>query len=151
MIITGSTRIMKLTKGKCHKANVITSHVIHKLITIEDEIHSIKSWIFPHGNKDEKKENVMKYSATSQFDSIKLLLSLTTFYSMRLGVVDIGGAYMQIGPIKSDIFVRPPRNWMNKQKGDHLQFYQVTLCSERSWSKMGYSHGILADKHHGLQ
>lgn len=98
-------------------ANVITSHVIYKVKTDEQGKHTMKARICPHGNKDTMKDDIRKDSATAQYDAIRLLLSLTTFLSFRLGAADISGAYMQSGPIKRDIYVRPPREWAPKSRG----------------------------------
>lgn len=70
----------------------------------------MKARIFPQGNKEKMKDNVRTYSTTAQFDSIRLLLAIVTSLK-HLGVLDIIGAYMQIGPINWDMFVSPPREW----------------------------------------
>lgn len=54
------------------------------------------------------KDDVREDSATAQFDIICLLLAINTFLPMRLGDVEVSGAYMQSGLIKRDIYVRPP-------------------------------------------
>lgn len=41
------------------------------------------------------KDEAWKDSATAQFDAIRLLLAMATFLPVRLGVREIGGAYMQ--------------------------------------------------------
>lgn len=90
-------------------ANLITSHVIYKFKTTEGGEHSMKARIFPHENKGKLKYEERKDSATAQVDATRLLPAMLTFLPMRLGVVNISGAYMQSGPINRDIFVRPPR------------------------------------------
>lgn len=98
-------------------ANVISSHVVYKIKTEETGEHRLKARICPHGNKDHMKDYVRKDSATAQFNIIRLMLTMTTFFTMRMGVVDISGAYMQSGPIKREIYVRPPREWEGTQRG----------------------------------
>lgn len=92
-------------------ANVINSHVIYKLKMGETGTMRMKARICPHGNRDDQKDQIRKDSATAQFDVIRLLLAIVTLLPMRLGVLDISGAYMQSGPIKRDLYVRPPREW----------------------------------------
>lgn len=46
------------------------------------------------------RNSVRKDSATAQFDVIRMILTIVTFLPVRLGLVDISGAYMQSGPIK---------------------------------------------------
>lgn len=63
------------------------------------------------------KDDVRKDSVTAQFDVIRLMLTLVTFMSLRLGLVDISGAYMQSGPIRRQIYVRSPRAWEHTARG----------------------------------
>jgi len=92
-------------------ANVITSHVIYKVKTDENDQRKLKARIVPHGNKDLEKDDIRSDSSTAQFAVIRLLLFLTVFLGFRLGTVDVKGAYLQSGPITRDIYVRPPREW----------------------------------------
>lgn len=69
---------------------------------------NLKARICPHGNRDVEKDYVRKDSATAQYDVILLILAIVTFLPFRLGLVDIKGAYLQSGPIRRDIYVRPP-------------------------------------------
>lgn len=100
-----------ITKG----SNVICSHVVYKIKTDEDGQHKMKARICPHGNRDDLKDDIRKDSATAQFHVIRLLLSIAATLGMRLGVVDISGAYMQSGPIKRQLYVRPPREWVTQR------------------------------------
>lgn len=93
------------------KANLITSHVVYKVKTDEKSERTMKARIVPHGNRDKEKDDIRKDSATVQLDIIRLLLSLTTFMGFRLAAIDITGAYLQIGPINRNIYVRPPKEW----------------------------------------
>lgn len=101
-----------------HKgANIISSHVVYKIKTDEAGRHRLKARICPHGNKDAMKDEIRKDSATAQFNVIRLMLAMATFFPMRLGVIDISGAYMQSGPIKREMYVRPPREWDGTARG----------------------------------
>ena len=68
----------------------------------------MKARLCPHSNHDSGKDSVRKDSATAQFDVIRLMLSIATLLSFDIGLIDINGAYLQSGPIKRDIYVRPP-------------------------------------------
>lgn len=98
-------------------ANIISSHVGYKIKKEEDGKLRLKARICPHGNRDAMKDGIRKDSATAQFDVIRLMLSLATILSFNLGVVDVSGAYMQSGPIKRNIYVRPPREWDGTPRG----------------------------------
>lgn len=64
-----------------------------------------------HANRDSEKKDIRKDSSTVQFDFIRLLLAVSTLLGMRLVMAEIKGAYLQSGPIKREIFARPPREW----------------------------------------
>lgn len=96
-------------------ANIIGSHVVYKVKTSEQGEHRMKARICPHGNHDDQKNDIRKDSATAQFDIIRFMLALVTFLPMELGAVDISGAYMQSGPIRRDLYVRPPREWGHRR------------------------------------
>ena len=93
------------------RANVITSHVVYKLKTDETGNRELKARIVPHGTYDTERNEICKEASTAQRFVIRLLLSLVTFLGFRLGIIDIKGAYLQSGPIKRAIYVRPPREW----------------------------------------
>lgn len=71
----------------------------------------LKARIVPHGNRDDEKDDVRKDSSAAQFFAIRLVLYISTLLGFRLGMADIKGAYLQSGPIKRTIYVRPPREW----------------------------------------
>lgn len=58
-----------------------------------------------------------KESSTTQFDVVRIVLSLVTFTEFRVGIVDIKGAYLQSGPIYRKIYVRSPRLWSGARRG----------------------------------
>lgn len=91
--------------------NVINSHVVYKLKTEEDGNRKMKARIVPHGNRDNEKDEIRKDSSNASLFVVRLLLSLVTFLQFRIGTADIKGAFLQSGPIKRDIYVRPPREW----------------------------------------
>lgn len=104
-------------------ANVITSHVVYKIKTAETGEMKLKARIVPHGNRDKDKEDIRKDSSTAQFNCIRLLLSIAAIFNFRLALADIKAAYLQSGPIKRDIYVRPPREWT----GDRSLLWKLTL------------------------
>lgn len=95
------------------EGNVITSYVVYKLKCDKRGQRIRKARIVPHGNHDDGKKFIRKDSATAQLNIIRLLPSLTMFLDFRLGMADIKGAYLQSGPVKRDIFVRPPSEWIS--------------------------------------
>lgn len=119
-------------------ANVITSHVVYKVKTQEDGSRSLKARIVPHGNRDDEKNDIRKDSSTAQLSTIRLLLSLVTFLGFRLTTADIKGAYLQSGPVKRDIYVRPPREW----RGPRMTLWKLLkrpygiVEAGRQWQKM---------------
>lgn len=47
--------------------------------------------IFPHGNRDNLKDEIRKVSSTAQFYLIRLKLAMVTFLPLRLGLIYISG------------------------------------------------------------
>lgn len=76
----------------------------------------LKARIAPHGNHESDKEDIGKDSSTSQLFVIRLLMSLVPFLGFKIGMADIKGAYLQSGPIRRVLYVRPPREW-NEPRG----------------------------------
>ena len=124
-----------------HDANIITSHVVYKIKTAEDGTRTLKSRIVPHGNRDDDKDSIRKDSATAQLNIIRLLLSLVTFLGFRLATADIKGAYLQSGPIKRAIYVRPPREWYRRHGSNRRILWKLTKLpygiveAGRQWQK----------------
>ncbi len=90
-------------------ANLISSHVAYKIKVTEEDKLKLKARICPHGNRDKDKDGIRKDSAAAQFPTIRLMLSLSALMGFRVGTIDISAAYLQSGPIKREIFVRPPK------------------------------------------
>lgn len=88
-------------------ANVVTSHVLYKVKTSEDRERKRKVRLVPHGNRDKKKDNIGKDSASAQFNIIRFGLSLATFINFRLATAHMQGAYLQSWPINGTVHVRP--------------------------------------------
>lgn len=97
--------------------NIIGSHIVYKIKSEENGLLRLKAGICPHGNHDSEKNDVRKDSATAQFVVTRLMLALVTMLPFRLGVVDIKGAYLQIGPIRREIYVRPPQELASLRRG----------------------------------
>lgn len=66
----------------------------------EDGKHKHKSRICTHGNRDIIKDDMRKDSPTAPFNVTRMMLALTAFFPLKMGVVEIIGSYMQSGPIK---------------------------------------------------
>ena len=101
-------------------ANVITSHVVYKVKQAEDGTRKLKARLVPHGNRDSQKDSVRSDSSAAGFSVIRLLLMLTIFLGFKMGILDVKGAYLQSGPCRRTIYVRPPREWRSRKKGRKL-------------------------------
>lgn len=89
--------------------NIISAHFVYKVKTEEKGVRRLKARLCPHGIRDKMKDNIRKDSATAQFDVIRLICRIASVLRLRLGCIDVKGAYLQSGPITRDIYVRPPR------------------------------------------
>lgn len=97
----------------------------------------LRARICPHGNCEELKDEVRKESATAQYNVIRLLLAISTYLPMRVGLVDISGSYIQSGPIRREAFARPPREWDRTTRGpiwELLKFPYGITEAERQWA-----------------
>lgn len=119
-------------------ANVISAHFVYKVKVEEKDKKRLKARLCPHGNRDKMKHEVRKDSATAQFDVIRMICSIASILMMKLGCIDIKGAYMQSGPIKRDIYIRPPRE-CNAPRGILWKLtklpYGITEAG-RQWAKV---------------
>lgn len=95
-------------------SNVIGSHIIYK-VKIEDHGKRLQSRPCFHGKREKGKENIRKKFLTAQFDVIRLMASAAACMGLRLASIDIKGAYLQSGPIKSKIYICPPTEYPDKR------------------------------------
>lgn len=93
-----------------NNANVISSHVVFKVKTQDDESLRMKARIVVHGNRDADKDSVRSDCASADMMLVRMVISLTTIMGFNLASADIKGAYMQSGPIRREVYVRPPRD-----------------------------------------
>jgi hypothetical protein len=70
-----------------------------------------KTRILLHGNEDKEKDEVRKETQVASFTAIHILIILAALYRFHVASLDIKGAYLQSGPCKRYIFVRPPNEW----------------------------------------
>jgi Reverse transcriptase (RNA-dependent DNA polymerase) len=93
------------------QSNVISSHLFFSIKHSSDGHLKLKCRMVPHGNRDLEKDGLRTDSATAQFGTIRLLLSLAVLLKLRVSSIDISGAYLQAEPLTRDIFVRHPPGW----------------------------------------
>ena len=92
-------------------ANIIRSHTVYKVKSDEQSTLKLKARIVAHGNEDKEKDFVRKDSSAAQFTVIRLLLSAAAYHGFRLGKIDVKKAYLQSGPIRRQVYVRPPKEY----------------------------------------
>lgn len=82
---------------------------MYKIKNEEQGIKRLKARFCSHGNRDREKGNIRNDSANAQFNLIKLILSIASVLELSLGCIGIKSAYLQSGPIKRELYVKPPR------------------------------------------
>lgn len=92
-------------------ANVISSYVVYRVKNEENNVKRLKSRLCPRGNRNAMKGDIRNDASNTQFNMIRLMLSLACILQFALGCVDIKSAYLQSGPITREIYVRPPKEW----------------------------------------
>lgn len=94
------------------RSNIISSHHFFKVKTHgETGKLRLKCRLVPHGNRDKDKDSIRSDSSTAQFLCIRILLSLATLFKFYISSIDISAAYLQAGPLKRDVYMRPPKSW----------------------------------------
>lgn len=91
------------------RATIICSHIVYKIKVKECRMR-MKARLCPHRNRDKFKSTIWNDSPYAQFDIFRMNCSLTSMLSMRLSCVNMKGAYLQSGPIKREILVRPHKS-----------------------------------------
>lgn len=77
----------------------------------EDGTIRLKARTVIHGNRDNGQYSVHRDSASADLSVVRLVLSLEVILGLCFGTAGVKGAYMQSGPIKRDIYVRPPKEF----------------------------------------
>lgn len=80
-----------------------------KVKTDDDGDLKLKRRIVVHGNRDSEKDTVRSECAAADMPIVRLVLSLEAPMGFNFGTADIMGAFMQRGPIRRDVYVRPSR------------------------------------------
>lgn len=80
-----------------------SSMIVYKVKCEELGRKRLKERLCPHGNKEIEFGNIRNDSSNAQFDIIRLLLSIASLLSFRLGCVDIKAAYIQSGTISREL------------------------------------------------
>lgn len=99
-------------------ANKIGCHTVYKVKDAPDgngELY-MKARNVLHGNRDKDRFNVRRDSASADLCVIRLVISIGLILGFSFGTADVKGAYMQSGPAKRDIYVRPPKEFRARGK-----------------------------------
>jgi Reverse transcriptase (RNA-dependent DNA polymerase) len=88
--------------------NIISSHTLYRVKVADDGKFSLKARIVPHGNRDKEKENIRGDSEVADHTSYRTVLALSAILNLPLFKVDVKAAFLQTGPAKRVVFVRPP-------------------------------------------
>lgn len=97
-------------------ANIIGCHTVYK-VKEDGDVLRLKARSVLHGNRDRARFAVRRDSASADLSVIRLVLSLGVVLGFSFGTADVKGAYMQSGPIKRDLYVRPPKEYWSIDDG----------------------------------
>lgn len=75
-------------------ANVITSHVLYKIKTLDDGSMIFKARTAPHGNKDKKKDSLKTDSQKCPALGFRIFFSFCTIFKWFLAKIDIQSAFL---------------------------------------------------------
>lgn len=82
----------------------------------DDRSMKLEGHIFVHGNRDADRDQVRADCAAAEMEVIRIILSIGTSVGFYFGYEDIKGVYMKSGPIKRNVYGRPPRE-CNRKRG----------------------------------
>lgn len=131
-------------------ANIIGCHTVYKVKEApspeSDGELTMKARNVLHGNRDKDRYSVRRDSSSADLSVVRLTISIGLMLDFSFGVADVKGAYMQSGPAKRDIFVRPPRE--SHVRGKIWKLLRLPygiveagrqwLCSIESWMLKEY-------------
>lgn len=89
-------------------SNVLSSHVLYKVKTLNDGSRKIKARIAPHGNKDRDRNKLKTDSAVCTPVGIRVL-SFAVIKGWKLCKIDFKSAFLQPGLAERNVYVVPPR------------------------------------------
>lgn len=92
-----------------NNANIISSHFVFRIKEDETNNLKLKARLVLHGNRDKNRFTVRRDSASADLNTVRMIISLAQTLHFDMATADVQGAYMQSGPIKRNIFVRPPK------------------------------------------
>ena len=97
-------------------ANVIDSHTLYRVKVKEGGVLQLKARIVPHGNKDIYKELVRSDSEVAEHSSYRTVMAFAAIFSLKLFKIDVTAAFLQTGPARRTVYVRPPYDAFLKGK-----------------------------------
>ena len=89
-------------------ANVIDSHTLYKVKVKDGGSLQLKARIVPHGNKDLYKELIRSDSEVAEHSSYRTVMAFAAIFSIELFKVDVKAVFLQSGPARRTVYVRPP-------------------------------------------
>ncbi|CAN8065041.1 unnamed protein product [Agarophyton chilense] len=113
-------------------ANIISSHVLHKVKSLDDGLQIMKARIAPHGIKDKEIHNLRTDCATCPPVGFRILLSFSCLFKWALVKVDVKSAFLQTGEAKRDVYVVPQLFYIRAK--DALQAIAVKLVDDIPFS-----------------
>ena len=100
------------------QANVIGSHVLYKLKLNDDGSLKLKARIAPHGNEDDLKDLLASDCSTCPPTGLRIVESIASLMKWRLYKADVKSAFLQTGPARREVYVKPPRE--SAQRATHM-------------------------------
>lgn len=92
-----------------YESNIVASHVLYNITSLDDGKLMCKVIIAPHGNKDQDNNKVRRNSNACASNGIRLLLSFSSMSRCYLSKLDVKSAVLQCDPAIRDVYLIPPR------------------------------------------
>ena len=104
-------------------ANVISSHTVYKIKMEENNQLRLKARIAPHGNEDSMKDQLKTDCCMCSPIGIRIILTIATIMKWAIARADAKAAFMKTGRAERDVYVKPPRESLDKM------YYWLLLVS----------------------
>ena len=99
-------------------ANIMGSRFVLTIKNIGTETERKKARLVAQGHKDNKKDVIVNDCPTLMKFSFRLILFLTSLYSLKLCSRDVRQAYLQSeSNSQREVHIKPPRGWKDQLKG----------------------------------
>lgn len=95
-------------------ANIVSSHVVYKIMVEDDESLRLKTRIAPHSNEESDAQNLRSDFCMFLPTGIRVVATVAATKRWRIFKVDVKMTFHQSGPVNRKVYVIRPRKYKLK-------------------------------------